>query len=344
MKHEIDLEKYQVRTDLMVETISNTSVDYKTETIDDIKVTFVNLDEKNSKLLNKKIGNYITIEFNDATDSENIGKIEEVFIINLERLLLKNNIKGKGLIVGLGNSNSTPDSLGPLTIKDIVVTSHLLEFTKLDEGFSDISAFTPGVTGETGIETTEMIKNVIESSKPDYVIVIDALASQSIERLNKTIQMSDTGIHPGSGVGNKRKEISFETLHIPVISIGVPTVVDAVSVVSDTINYMHKYYAFNKKFLKTPLSKIVSPKQVNYLKEKIELNSKDKISLLGLIGNLDENEIRQMIHEVLTPIGYNLMVTPKEIDFVIKKLSNILSNGINKVVHPKLKNTLNKMI
>ena len=193
------------------------------------------------------------------------------------------------------------------------------------------------MTGDSGIETSDLIKNIIDTVKPTYLIVIDALASLSIERVNKTIQMSDTGIHPGSGVGNSRKEISKDTLGIPVISIGIPTVVDAVSVVTDTINYMHKNYAFNKKFMNSPINNLVRSSQINYLKEKIEINNEDKTKLLGLIGNLSEVEIRKLIYEVLTPIGYNLMVTPKEIDFVIKKLSNILSNGINKTVHPKLK-------
>ena len=333
MKHEIDLKKFELRTDLMIETIDN-NIKYDIEQIDNIKVTKVNL--KENEIPNKKPGKYITIEFEDVTDIDNQNKVEAIFIKNLEEFLNKID-KKRGLIIGLGNNNSTPDSLGPKVIKDIVVTTHLLEYSDLDDGFNELAAFSPGVTGDSGIETSDLIKNIIDTVKPTYLIVIDALASLSIERVNKTIQMSDTGIHPGSGVGNSRKEISKDTLGIPVISIGIPTVVDAVSVVTDTINYMHKNYAFNKKFMNSPINNLVRSSQINYLKEKIEINNEDKTKLLGLIGNLSEVEIRELIYEVLTPIGYNLMVTPKEIDFVIKKLSNILSNGINKTVHPKLK-------
>ena len=177
-----------------------------------------------------------------------------------------------------------------------------------------------------------MIKNAVKSSKPDFLIVIDALASGSIERVNKTIQITDTGISPGSGIGNSRKEISIDTIGIPVIAIGVPTVVDAVTVVSDTINYMHKNYAFNKKYLTNPMSRLISNTKINYLKEKIDIKEEDKSYLLGLVGTLTESEIKQLIYEVLTPIGYNLMVTPKEVDFEIKILSEIISGSINKVL------------
>ena len=332
MKHEIDLKKFELRTDLMIETIDTKN--YETKTIDNIKVTKVVL--KENEIPNKKPGKYITIEFDDVTDIDNQEKIEKVFIDNLEDFIKCIDNK-RGLVIGLGNSDSTPDSLGPKVIKNIVVTTHLLEFSSLDPGFNELAAFSPGVTGNSGIETIDLIKNVIDTVKPTYLIIIDALASLSIERVNKTIQMSDTGIHPGSGVGNSRKEISKETVGIPVISIGIPTVVDAVSVVSDTINYMHKNYAFNKKFINSPINNLVKSNSINYLKKDIKIDINDKTKLFGLIGNLNELEVRELIYEVLTPIGYNLMVTPKEIDFVIKKLSNILSNGINSVVHPKLK-------
>jgi len=335
MKHEIDLKKYQIRTDLLIETINNENIDSINDIYDNIKVTTVNITEESSTILNKKIGKYITIEFEDVTDIENEKNVE--FIFNKYLNILINDYLDKScLVIGLGNEKSTPDSLGPLCAKNIVVTNHLMLYSKLDEGFSQVSSFSPGVTGETGIETSVVIENIVKSIKPDFLIVVDALASQSIERVNKTIQMTNTGIHPGSGVGNSRKEISFETLNIPVIAIGIPTVVDAVSVVSDTINYMHKHYAYNKKFIINPISKIVNSSHINYLKKDIIVKNEDKINLLGLVGSLSEQEIRQLIYEVLTPVGYNLMVTPKEIDFVIKKLSNILSNGINKSLHPKL--------
>lgn len=300
MKHEIDLKNFNIHTDLVIEDQS-IKTKYNIEEYKDITVTKVIVNKENKNILNRKEGTYITIEFNDVTDIDNQNNLEKVFIKYLEKLM-KNIDKSRGLIIGLGNSNSTPDSLGPNVIKDIVVTTHLANITKLDNGFNEIAAFSPGVTGDTGIETADIITNIINTIKPNYVIIVDALASKSIERVNKTIQMSDAGISPGSGIGNNRKELSKDTLNIPVISIGIPTVVDAISIVADTINYMYN----------------------------------DKIKLINL-KKYNDNEIREILFSVLTPLGYNLIVTPKEIDFIIKKLSNILSNGINKVIHPKLK-------
>ena len=148
--------------------------------------------------------------------------------------------------------------------------------------------------------------------------------------------MTDTGIHPGSGIGNSRKEISYETLNIPCIAIGVPTVVDAITIVSDTINYMHKHYTYSKLNINNPINKLMAYSP-NYLKEKITLNKKDKEALLGIVGTLEDNEIKQLLFEVLTPIGFNLMVTPKEVDFLIEKLSLIIGNGINKSLHYNVK-------
>lgn len=334
MKHEIDLSNFSLRTDLMIETISQNDTKLEKE-YDDIKVTEIYVDENLSKKLNRKVGNYITIEFKDVTDIDNQKNLEKVFKNYLKKLI-KNDYK-RCLIIGLGNKNSTPDSLGPKVIENIVVTTHLLEITHLDDGFSEVAALAPGVTGDTGIETYELINNAIKIVNPDYIIVIDALASLSIERLNRTIQMTDTGIRPGSGIGNFRKEISKETLNIPVISIGIPTVVDAVSIVSDTFNYIYKNYEFNKQFINNPINKLVKSTSIDYLKKDYKINIEDKKNLLGLIGELTDEEVRKLIFEVLTPIGYNLMVTPKEIDFTTKKLSQVLSNGINEIIHPKLK-------
>ena len=338
MKHEIDLSKYQIRTDLVLEEINKNNISSILYEENGIKITDCKVDNKLSELINKKPGDYITIEFEDVTDSENKGNLERVFVKHLKEMLKRTDIKENDtcLIIGLGNPNSTPDSLGPLVINNILVTRHLFILGGVDDGFREVSAITPGVTGTTGIETSDLINGIVDNIKPDFIIVIDALASSSIERVNKTIQISNTGIHPGSGVGNSRKEISYDTLGIPVIAIGIPTVVDAVSVVSDTISFMHKHYAFNKKFINDPLSKLVSSSSINYLKKEVEIKNQDKTNLLGIVGSLNELEIRQLIYEVLSPIGYNLMVTPKEIDFVIDKLSDVISNGINKSLHKKI--------
>lgn len=335
---EVDLSKYSLRTDLAIESIDSCSdlegIDKKVKKIDEIKITLVDVKDKGSKIINKKVGSYITIEFVDITDSHNQNKVLDVFAEELKELLKKCQIKDNDscLIIGLGNSSSTPDSLGPLSIDNVLVTNHLFELHELSEGFRRVSAINPGVMGTTGIETSDIILSIVEKIKPSFVLVIDALASSSIERVNKTIQMTDTGIHPGSGVGNSRKEISKEILGIPVIAIGVPTTVDAVTIVSDTINYMYKHFSYTKNNVDKPSSKLIV-QTPNYLKKDVEVNEHDKNKLLGLVGLLNEEEVRQLIFEVLTPIGYNLMVTPKEIDFIVDKLADVIGNGINKALH-----------
>jgi len=333
MNKEKDLSKYQIRTDLTIDELEKDKklkgIKIKDRVINEVKITDVDLEEKNA--LGKKKGKYITLEFDDITDSENADKVTDVLIEVLKEII---NIKkdSYGLIVGLGNDKSTPDSLGPLTINKIIVTNHIYLLDELSEDYKRLSAINPGVMGETGIETSDVIEAIVSKIKPDYLIVIDSLASKSIERLNKTIQITDTGIHPGSGIGNKRKEISYDTIGIPVIAIGVPTVVDAAVIVSDTINFIYKNYEFNKNYSNNPKSKLTF-NNVNYLNNDIVENKEEKEKLLGLVGTLNEEELEIFIYEVLNPIGYNYMVTPKEIDFVIQKLSSVISNSINNVIH-----------
>lgn len=338
--HRIDLKNYEIRTDLAIEATSNLNNIKKNEKIiDNIKVTNIYLDKKTHKLINKKIGNYTTIEFDDITDYNKKENVKKVFSSELRKLLKKLSIREDDscLVIGLGNISSTPDALGPLTIQNILVTNHLFDVANVENGFRRVGAISPGVKGSTGIETSDIIKGIVDKVKPSFVIVIDALASQSIERVNKTIQMTDAGIHPGSGIGNNRKEISKETLDIPVIAIGVPTVVDAVTIVSDTINYMHKHFTYMKNNI-NKTNKLIPINKINYLKEQIDVTIEDKKNLLGMIGNLNESEIKQLIYEVLSPIGYNLMVTPKEINFVIDKLSDVIGNGINRALHKNVNN------
>lgn len=324
--------KGSLRTDLVDELI----VQHQHKTYDDITVTKIDVDLEKSKQINKKVGIYITLEFKDITDFDLKEKVKKVFALELNKIIQNLNLNENSscLIIGLGNERVTPDSLGPLSIKDIVVTNHLFELGEVENGFRRTYAIEPGVTGETGIETNEMIKAITNAIKPDFIIVIDALASTSIDRVNKTIQISDAGINPGSGVGNKRKEISKETVGVPVIAVGVPTVVDAVSIVSDTINYMYKNIAYMKENIDNPSNKLKT--MVNYLNYNYEVKEEEKEKILGLVGTLNEEETKRLIFEVLTPIGYNLMVTPKEEDFIVDKLADIISGGINKSLHKNI--------
>ena len=238
--HEIDLSKYRLRTDLIVEHLNNfKGYNKEEEQYKDIKIETINLDKNNAKLISKKEGIYKTIKFEDVTDEDNFNNLLYSTIIALKDLFKNINIKDNNscFIVVLGNRKATPDALGPLTVDSIKITRQIVELgLPLDNKYRVISSIVPGVMGTTGIETKEIIEGVIEKTKPDFLIVIDALAASSIERINKTIQITDTGIHPGSGLLNNRFEISKETLGIPVIAIGIPTVVDATTIVSNTIN------------------------------------------------------------------------------------------------------------
>ena len=332
--HEIDLSKYRIRTDLIVEHLSNIK-DYKRyeEVYDDIKVETVELDKDRAKIIDKKEGIYKTIYFDDVTDENNFAKLLDVTTKALKDLLKSINIKNSDsvLIVGLGNRKATPDALGPLTIDSIKITRQIVELgLPLDKKYRVISSIVPGVMGTTGIETKEIIEGVIEKVKPNFLIVIDALAASSLERINKTIQLTDTGIHPGSGLLNNRFEISKEALGLPVIAIGIPTVVDATTIVSNTINYIFRHFSYEKENINNKKLKLVPTINRNYKDHDKTLNKEERKEVMGLIGDLSDDEIKALITEVLTPLGYNLLVTPKEIDFVITKLSDLLSKALNK--------------
>lgn len=344
MLNNIDLSKYNVHTDLAIDNINLLNEHIKTieEINDNVKVTKINLDDIESKKINKKKGIYTTIEFKDITDFQNREIVGKTLQTEIEKILKYKNIDkmDKGLIVGLGNPKSTPDALGSLTINNILVTRHLfLLNTKVKKGIKNISAFTPGVMGETGIETKDLIESIINIVKPSFLIVIDSLKASSVDRVNKSIQITDTGIHPGSGVGNTRKEISEQTLKIPVIAIGVPTVVDVSTIVSDTIDMLLNHLSYIKNnFAKNKL--IV--KQFSNYKDKIKnsnnLTEEEKKYLLGALGELDEDKKRALFEEVLNRFNYNLIVTPKEIDYLIEKLSDIISSALNNALHPSINN------
>lgn len=338
MKNEKDLKNYSIRTDLVVDLYdqanNNQNIEINEAEENDIKILEVQIKDDNN-YLNKKKGKYITISYQDVTDKVNSKNLENVLTKKLKEILSYLNIKEKSscLVVGLGNRKSTPDSLGPKTIDNVLVTRYLyeLENIEVDKDYRNVASFIPGVTGETGIESSDIILGIVKSIKPDFIIVIDALASNSMDRVNKTIQITDSGIHPGAGVYNNRKELSYETLNIPVISIGIPTVIEAFVLVSDTIGYLFKHFSYNKDNYNK--NKLVPVTMRNYQEHKNELTDEEKIRLLGEVGSLSEEEIKELIFEVLTPIGYNMMVTPKEIDFVMDKSSIILANSINKALH-----------
>ncbi len=337
MGHEIHLEKYNIRTDLTLEK-EYKFANQKEEKWDNIKVTTIDLTSAEAKKIGKKKGQYITIEFDDVTDFENGEKVKEIFANKIRELINYLNIKDDDscLIAGLGNSKSTPDALGPKAIDNVLVTRHLFILSEIEEGFRCVSAIKPSVMGITGLEASDILKAIIKEHNFKFLIVIDSLASSSINRVNKTIQITDAGINPGSGIGNNRKEINSEVIGIPVIAVGIPTVVDAATIVSDTINYMYKKYTYEKQNINKPFNKL-SIGSSNYLKRNIKIDENDKKQLFGIVGTLNNNEVYNLINEVLNPTNYNLIVTPKDIDFQIDKLGMIIGNGLNKALHKKAK-------
>lgn len=352
---------YQVRTDLAVEARDMyveskqktetkdrkeiKGVTFKEKHADGIKISYVDIDEDGAKLVGKKPGSYVTIYADGVKrqDTKRQSSAAKILAQELENLVEKNNIPrdGTGLVVGLGNWNVTPDALGPMTVEKTLVTSHLfkLQYETVAEGYRPVAAVTPGVMGVTGIETSDIIYGIVEKLQPDFVIAIDALASRSIERVNETIQLSDTGIHPGSGVGNKRKEISKETLGVPVIAVGVPTVVDAVTIASDSIDFILKHFGREWKEKDRP-SKALAPASMTFGGKKLTKedlpDEQQRQMYMGMVGTLSEDEKRKLIREVLTPIGHNLMVTPKDVDGFMIDMANLLAEGINAALHEKV--------
>ena len=269
-----------------------------------LKVTRVEILNKNGeKAIGKPVGNYVTIDVKKLklAEDEDIQKASEVVTKELKKIIdIHTDKQGDILVVGLGNIYVTPDALGPKVINEIDVTRHIIKYLPqyVDEGTRPVSAISPGVLGTTGIETVEILKGIVDNIHPKLLIVIDALASRSIDRISSTIQISDTGIVPGAGVGNTRQEISQTTLGIPVIALGIPTVVELATLVSDGIDIF-----------------------IDRLQEKAESNE--------YLNKLQQNDKYEEVNEALNVGDYNMIVTPKEIDDLIENMKDIVARGIN---------------
>ncbi len=280
---------------------------------DNIHVTRVKITSpKGEKSIGKPLGNYITLDIPRLKENDRDLYEDTCRAVAFElKRIIKLGEKDTVLVVGLGNWNITPDALGPKVSSYLMVTRHLHEYLpeQVDDGVRPVCSIAPGVLGLTGIETSEIVKGVVEKVKPALVIAIDALASRRMNRINTTIQIADTGISPGSGVGNKRAELSEKTMGIPVIAIGVPTVVDAATMANDTIELVID-------------SLMAQPGASN--------------DFYQMLKNLDEKDKYSLIKEVLEPYGGNLVVTPKEMDEVIERVSKIVANGINLALHKNI--------
>ena len=234
------------------------------------------------------------------------------YLLNSTLSLPNSDFNKSILVVGLGNESVTPDSLGPKVIKEVQVTRHILNFAKelVEPNTRAVSAIAPGVLGTTGIETSEIILSIVKSVKPDMLIVIDSLASSSIHRIGNTIQLSNTVITPGAGVRNKREGINEKTIGIPVIAIGVPSVVDMATITNEAID---KMIDSAKEELEEFSNKIIEKKKVDSIFEFLERDTR-----YDMISNILNTE--------------NYIVTPKEIDDLILDMSSIIADGINKAV------------
>jgi spore protease len=316
---EIDWNSYSVSTDLALEAHQIFSPEHggqipgvvmSTEEQEGITITRMTIeDEVGSKIMGKMVGNYLTFEVPGLRhrDPQLQKKVAELFAEEFRRFA---NLGPDAtvLVIGLGNRKVTPDALGPLVCDNLFVTRHL--YDHLPEvveqgGFRPVAAVAPGVLGITGIETSEIVHGIVKKIKPELVIAVDALAARSLERVNTTIQIADVGISPGSGVGNKRKGLNQKSLGVPVIAIGVPTVVDAVTIASDAMDLI-----------------------VQKLDQEVPGNGMSK-----LFRNFDEQEKKQLIFELLQPLGQNLMVTPKEIDTFVEDVATVVANGLNVALH-----------
>lgn len=274
---------------------------------DNIKTNIVKItNEQGEQAIGKPIGTYVTVDIKNlklATD-EDIQKASDVVKDELKKIIDSHcESQDEILVVGLGNQFVTPDSLGPKVVSEIEVTKHFIKYTPqyVVEGTRSVCAIAPGVLGTTGIETSEIIRGIVDKVQPKMLIVIDSLASKSIERISSTVQISDTGIVPGGGVGNAREELSEKSIGIPVIAIGVPMVVESAVLVNDCLDL----------FIGKLQNEAKSNDYLNELKEK---------------DNYGE------IKESLNPTGYNMIVTPKEIDDLIENMKDIVSTAINSAV------------
>lgn len=280
-----------------------------------IKLTEVSImNEQGAKAMGKPVGTYLTLDVPQMSEKDD-GYHEEVskeLSRQLKMLFEKLSDKGSRagiLVVGLGNIQVTPDSLGPRVVNNLQMTRHLME--EYGEEFCIknklpiLSGVIPGVMAQTGIETAEIIKGIVEETKPDIVLAIDALAARSVRRLATTIQITDTGIHPGSGVGNHRSSLTKESLGVPVVALGVPTVVGAAAIVHDTVETMIDTLSVN-----------------------------DATSGYGrYIEKLDPESQYELIRELMEPEFGPMYVTPQDIDERVKQMSYTVSEGIHKALY-----------
>lgn len=315
------IEKYGVRTDLALEEkerFESDNVEIQgvvlEEEYDDqceMRITRVKVETENgAKVMGKPVGVYLTLEAPNLAvpDEDYHREISLKLAEYLKELIGKEMLEREELsvlVIGLGNREVTPDALGPYVAEQVCVTRHIVkEYGKYAMGMEhvkSVSAVVPGVMGQTGMESQEIVKGIVKETEPDLVIAVDALAARNSRRLNRTIQIADTGIHPGSGVGNHRNGLTRETMGIPVIAIGVPTVVDAATIVNDTM----------ENFIET-------------------LESSKMLKGVGdVLKTYSNAEKYELVKELISPHLNGMFVTPKDEDEMVKQISYTISEALN---------------
>lgn len=312
------LEKYNIHTDLALEEKERFESDHVEvqgvtveETYDEereIRITKVKIEtEKGARTMGKPVGTYITMEAPNmaVADEEYHREISEELAKYIKELIKIKKEDYAVLVVGLGNRQVTPDALGPHVADNLAVTRHIVkEYGKYamgEETAHMTSAIVPGVMAQTGMETLEIVKGIVGEAKPDLVIAVDALAARNSKRLNRTIQIADTGINPGSGVGNHRNGINKDTIGVPVIAIGVPTVVDAATIVNDTMENLIA-----------------------------ALETSETLKGVGVVlQGYNATEKYELIKKLISPHLNGMFVTPKDIDETIRQIGYTISEGLN---------------
>jgi spore protease len=351
----MEMDNFMPRTDLAIEArdLARHStgseipgVETVTEQYDGVAVTRLSItsDEAQQKV-GKLKGEYVTIESEDlrGRDREKHRNISQIFSREL-RDMMRIPTDSVVLVVGLGNWNATPDALGPRVVHHLMVTRHLFKVSppELHDGLRPVCALAPGVLGTTGMETAEIIQGVVSKVQPSMVVVVDALASMSTKRVNTTIQIGNTGIQPGSGVGNRRYGISKDTIGVPVLAVGVPTVVDAITIAADAMDIMSQVGEgegtqagsnSGDGVQGSPMLGQTSPMHaVNMGKQAAPHRRGGADNHPG--SGLGASAQRGIIRQVLTPYIGGLIVTPRDIDVVIEDVARVLAGGLNAALHP----------
>lgn len=302
--------RFSIRTDIAAEATALMGeklpgISTQTETLpQNIMITRVRVDEQGSEAIGKAPGMYVTVDIPDISAREaNLERaLIRAFADELISVLPKDTKTFHAMVVGLGNERVTADSLGPRVVRNILITRHILK--DLPEAADDrvrcVSAFAPGVLGVTGMESTDVVRGVAERVKPSVILAVDALAAGSATRIANTYQIADTGIAPGSGIGNKRRALNFKTLGVPVIALGVPLVVYASSITRDVMVRMAR-----------------------------QINADKRVPM-------DEDMMASLAEQAAGRYFQDLVVTPKEIDALVADVARIIGMGINLALHPKL--------